>query len=517
MRIVNPVRDIKDTELKSLISNGVKIICCIFLLWSITPLQSIAEENSLIEQGRAYYRHEDYDEALVVLKKAREEDPTSTLAAYYLGLTYKQIQDYKEAEVHLRDAVTFTPKIKGALLELIEVLYQLGELEEARHYIGIAEEEGIRPAQTAFLKGLVLRKEGRNLEAVEAFEEAKSFDKSLEQTADYQIGLAYLKMRKFREAKEVFEEVVIVDPNSDIAMFANRYVEVLARREDERPFRFSLGFAYQYDDNVVLKPSDVTVAAEIADESDIREVTTFKSEFGQRFTDHLSLKLQYSLYWANQDDLNEYDVFSNSFTVTPSCYLEKASLSVPVGYNYTMVGGHDYLSTLSVSPLYNFMLGDSFMGQLFFRYQNKNFMKSAINDDEKRDSNNYGGGAGLFWFFADNEGFLNLRYEISKDDTQGSNWEYLGNKFTASLLVPLFERLKISASGEAFLQEFENTHTVYGKDRDDEVYTASCMLAYNLYKDAEIQLRYTYVKGDSNLGVYDYDRGIWSVGAEYKF
>jgi tetratricopeptide (TPR) repeat protein len=493
------------------------IIFSILLACYIAPLV-LAEENPLLEEGIALYRQEDYDEALSALKKVREEDPTSTLAAYYLGLTYKQIQDYKHAKPHLEAAVTHTPKIKGALLELVEVLYQLKEMEEARHYIGVAEKEGIKPAQTAFLKGLVLLKEGRNLEAVEAFEEAKALDKSLVQTADYQIGMAYLKEKRFKEAKETFKEVVIIDPNSDIALFASRYMETLLKKEEEeKPFKFSLGLAYQYDDNVILRPSGIAVAGIIADESDTREVTTFTSEYTKRFTDKLRLKLNYSLYWANQDDLNEYDVLSNNTTVTPSYYFEKASLSVPIGYNYTMVGGHDYLSSLSVNPLFNLMVGNSYMGQLFFKYQNKNFLKSAANANEKRDSNYYGGGAGLFLFFADNKGFLNLRYELNKDDAEGRNWEYVGNKFTATLLVPLFERLKVSASGEAFLQDFENTHTVFGEERDDEMYTASCMLTYDLFKDTEIQLRYTYVKNDSNIGVYDYDRSIYSGGVGYKF
>ena len=197
--------------------------------------------------------------------------------------------------------------------------------------------------------------------------------------------------------------------------------------------------------------------------------------------------------------------------------MKKASFSAPVGYNYTMVGGHDYLSSLSVTPLGNIMLGDSYMAQAFFKYQNKNFLKSAANDNEKRDSNYYGGGAGLFLFFADNKGFLNLRYELNKDDAEGDNWEYIGNKFGATLLVPLFEKFKVSASGQAFLQDFENTHTVFGVKRDDEVYTANGMVAYEFFKDAELQFRYTYVKGNSNIAVYDYDRNIYSGGIEYKF
>lgn len=72
--------------------------------------------NPTLEKGIGLYKHENYDEAIGVLKKARLEEPQSTLAAYYLGLTYKQTQDYNAAVPHLRDAITMSPKIIGALI-----------------------------------------------------------------------------------------------------------------------------------------------------------------------------------------------------------------------------------------------------------------------------------------------------------------------------------------------------------------------------------------------------------------
>jgi len=479
---------------------------------------ALAAENDLIERGISLYRQEYFDEAITVLKDAREEEPGSTLAAYYLGLCYKQIERYSVAKSHLKDAVTYTPKIKGALIELVEVLYQLDELEEAEKYLMIAEREGIRPAQTMFLKGLLLLKEERNLEAVKAFEEAKELDASLEQTADYQIGLAYLRERMFTEARDIFKEVILLDPNSDTALFANRYMDAVeSKAKAERPFKFSLGVSYEYDDNVILKPSDASSVEIVADEADTREVATFSGEYTRRLTDQFRIKAAYSMYTANQDDLNEYDLFSNTATFTPSYYLETSSINIPVSYNYTMVGGHDYLTTLTVNPLWNFMVGNTNMAQIYFKYQNKNFRKKASMDSERRDSDNYAGGLGWFYFFAENKGFLNARYEFNRDDAQGSNWEYAANRISATLLFPLMEKLEFTASGNVLFQDFENVHSVYGTEREDDQYTASCMLSYEMFTDTEAQLRYTYVNNDSNIAVYDYDREIVSGGMEYKF
>jgi pentatricopeptide repeat protein len=148
-----------------------------------------------LERGIGQYKHENYEEALLTLKKAREEDPESSLAAYYLGLTYKQMQDYNEAIPHLKDAIVYTPKIQGALMELIDCCYQLNRLEEALRWIEEAESEGIRPSQVAFMKGLVLLKQDKDEDAIAAFKRAKEMDAAMSQASNYQIGLAYLKSK----------------------------------------------------------------------------------------------------------------------------------------------------------------------------------------------------------------------------------------------------------------------------------------------------------------------------------
>ena len=96
-------------------------------------------------------------------------------------------------------------------------------------------------------------------------------------------------------------------------------------------------------------------------------------------------------------------------------------------------------------------------------------------------------------------------------------WEYTGNKINATLLIPVFEKLKVTFSGGTTLQRFLNTHTVFFVHRKDNIYTASALLAYQFYKDSELQLQYTFIKDDSNLGIYAYDRNIYSAGVQIKF
>ncbi len=500
------------------LNKSIIIVISLFLSISFFLPQLFAAESSSLEQGISLYRQESYDEAVTLLQKARKEDPSSSLAAYYLGITYKKLQNYKEAKIHLVDAVSLTPKIKEALLELIETLYQLGETKEAEKYIEVAEAGKIKESETAFLKGLVLLKDGDNLGAVAAFENAKKLDSSVSQAADYQIGLAYLKEKRFKEAKGVFKDVMVLDPNSNLADFSDEYVKAIKRKEEaEKPYRITVGAYGEYDTNVLLKPSDVNVAANITGEADWREVYTGLGEYRLKMTDRFSVTPQFSFYRAHQNSIGILNVTSYTGTVTPNYNFDKGTIGLPVGYNYTDVGESKYVTTLSATPTLNYLLGKTNMAQATFKYQKNDFARPAIIPDENRNSNFFAGSLGWYHFFDENRGFFGARYELDKDDTKGSNWRFLGNRFDATVLYPFWEKFKASLAGEIFLQDFDKTNSIFGKDRNDQVYTVSSMLAYNFWKAAELQFRYTFVKDKSNISVYDYNRNIFSLGLEYKF
>ena len=489
----------------------------------ITMPVSAAEETKrpfgpTLEKGIGQYKHENYDEAIVTLTKARKEEPQSTFAAYYLGISYKKIQDYCAAIQNLKDAVTNTPKIKEALLELIDCLYQLNDLEEAKKWVAEAEAEGIKPAQTAFFKGLILTKDDQPEQAVVSFESAKKLDQAMAQSADYQIGVANLKMKKFDDAKKVFQQVVIVNPTSTMANYANEYIGTLERKKAaEKPFRFEAGVAWQYDDNVLLMPDQDSVVSNISDKGDSREVTTAKAEYNQRYNERFGLNAQYLFYWAKQNNLGFYDTLTNTFLVQPNVYFKDSMLGFPCGYYHALVNDKAYLSQPTAAVLYNYMVTKADMCQALIRYSYKDYLWNPVIPAEDRDSNDMGGSYSWYHFYAANKGFVNLRYTLNKEETKGSNWDYVGNRFTAAVLVPVTDKLNVTVSGDLFAQNFLNTHTYYQVYRRDRTYTLSAIAAYKVYGDSEVQLQYTHVKDDSNCAVYEYSRNIYSAGVLVRF
>ncbi|MCK4852435.1 MAG: tetratricopeptide repeat protein, partial [Candidatus Omnitrophica bacterium] len=452
-------------------------VCVLSLLLSLSVFCSSAaaqeaKTNELMEKGIYLFRQENYDEAAVVFEQAVQKQPRSSLAAYYLGLTYKRLENYVEARKYLEASLSMTPKIKGALIEEIDLLYRLNEFEAAKKWINIAEEEGVRPAQAKFLKGLTAQKSGEDEVAIQAFKDAKDLDDRLTQSADYQIGICYLRMKKYKDARDTFKDTFALDPHSDIGTYANKYMELIDRRlEIDKPFHFQARFAFDYDSNVTLLPGDASLVGDISDKADTRQVFDLKGDYTFRLEDSpLSLKTGYGMQIAKQNDLGHYNLMGNFFVAQANIAYDRLLVTFPVSFQHWIADDKNYLATVSAGNVNNFLIGESQLGQVGVIYENHDYMRSSRFPNESRSGNELIGTAGWFWFFAEREGFVNLRYAFHKDWTNGTNWEYVGNRIGAGALYPLCDKVKISVNGEIFFQDFDNRNIIFDKKRDDQTY-----------------------------------------------
>ena len=71
----------------------ISIPICIIGICSIFLGFSAECQVPHLQKGIDLYKQGKYEEAVGVLKKARDQDPTSSAAAFFLGLAYKQQAD----------------------------------------------------------------------------------------------------------------------------------------------------------------------------------------------------------------------------------------------------------------------------------------------------------------------------------------------------------------------------------------------------------------------------------------
>ena len=497
-----------------------KFILFLFLLISALFFlqEPLYAADTMLEKGIEEYKAENYEEAVDILLAVRYEQPASSIAAFYLGLTYKQMREYKLAERNLREAVTLSPPVKDAYLELAEVLYTLDALKEAKEWVAKSEQEGIKPAHAAFLKGLIFLKEGKSDDAIQAFQNAKKLDQSFSQPADFQIAAAYVQKQRFDEARKSLHTIQDIDPMSDLASFSKEYEKALSRTLAQyKPWQFRVGVAYQFDDNVVLKPG-TDVGVDISGEEDSSIVSTLSVLYSPLLNGPFSLRCHYDLYNNMYFHTTSHNLFTQAVSVVPGYTIKNSLLSLPLSYAYLWVEGDPYMSLLTMKPTLQTAIAPNHIGQFTIGYDKRELIEGALDRDEDRDGDVFNASAGYIRLFREGKGAFNIIYEFSNDDTDGKNWANTGNRFIISCLIPdLIKKTSLVLAGDIFLQEYKNTHTVFEKKRKDETYTVSATAIAEVVKALYLNLQYSYIRADSNISVYDYDRNIYTMGFEYRF
>lgn len=497
-----------------------RVFCILFFLAFLPQWQSNSyAAEDLLQKGIQEYRAENYEEALDTLLTVRYQQPASSMAAFYLGLTFKQLKDYRQAEVHLRDSLNLSPPVVDAYLELAEVLYTLDRTDEARQWIERSEAEGIRPAYASFLKGLILLKKNKSAQAIDAFGRARELDSSLAQPADFQIAMAQIQAQRFEDAKKSLRAIEQIDPASDLASFAKEYEKALERTLDiYRPWQFRVGLAYQFDTNVILKPTNQIPGVAISGEEDSSIAGTFNASYAPLLKGPYFLRFYYNFYSNTYFNLNSYNLIAQNLSVVPGYNFSKAAFSMPLSYAYYIIDGSGYMGLLSIRPTVQFIVRPNHLVQVSAGYDKRELFEGPLHSDEDRDGHVFNASAGYIHTFKEGKGALSLAYEFSNEDTDGKNWANLGSRFLLSLLIPEPVReTDLVLSGDFLLQNYKNTHSVFGEKRKDETFTISATLIAELVRGLNLNLQYSYIRADSNIAVYDYDRNIYTAGLEYRF
>ena len=520
-------------------------MCC------IVCITSAAGGQSLFDQGMKEFQQENYEEALQYFLDAGAAETESSRIAYHIGLTYKMIENHTAAIPYLRKAVTLSPRVDEALVVLIDVLCSTDGLKEANEWIIVAEKDQISPAQVQYLKGLVLVKEGKLEPAIMAFGKSKELDPRLGQQAEFQIANAYALQGKLSDARDRLRSIIVLDPGSDVALFARDYEKIIANRiERERPWRFSVGFAYKYDTNVIAKGSGLLTDSITGQEDSALNISvragytapfSFRTPFS--FSGYYSLSADryfgktYTRSDGSKGSLTEYNNMTNQFILVPGYTFGRFAVSLPLSYSYVSLQGNKglsffsdlhwatqtrYMETTSATPTLRFITTDNSFGEVFFSYIRKKYFETELHPElfspeEERRGERLVGGSSWTYLFKEAKGIFTARYSFAKDNVAGRNWTNRENRFGADILYPIVGSLKAQAMAEAVFVDYTHTNNFFDENRNDEIYNISLGLIYGIFKNADLILQYNYYRNTSNIPLYDYRRNVYTLGMEYRF
>jgi tetratricopeptide (TPR) repeat protein len=480
-------------------------------------------QNTELARGIEQYQKENYEEAEPLLIDARRQDPQNSTAAFFLGMTYKQMVRYPEAAKNLRDAVSLEPRIKEALVELVDVLYRIGtkeSLKEATGWIPVAVAENIYPGKIAFLEGLILQTEGRNRQAIDAFEKAKALDPALSQAADVQIAICHMKAQELEQANEKLKAAILYNPESDLASFARRYLDVVERRmEMERPLRLSVKLLGQYDTNVLVDPVDPTLQSPGKEKEDFNKIAALNVDYVPRLSAPYMFNASY-FSSANflQRNYATHNSWVNSVTAAPGLNFGRWSLALSGRYDNVQLRNPDYqeyLEAFSVGPLLRIVPAQQHLFEFLLDYQENDYWE-PITPDEDRDSQVTNAGFNWIWSFK-KDSFTFFTYRYADERASGVNWDNHYHRLALTSSIALADRLQLQLGGEVSYRNFKNRNTIFLQERRDDFYQLIAGISYDLFKHTRLIAQYTHIRNNSTIDLYTYDRDLYTGGLEFYF
>ncbi|MGB3340720.1 MAG: tetratricopeptide repeat protein [bacterium] len=186
--------------------------------YSFVKSQTSAELDlaTLLDRAWNHIVMEDFDEAIRVLKRVLDIEPTNTRGLGFMCLALMDKEQYDDAMMYLQKVLVIDPENAFALNNLGYICYKKGIWGEAIEHLGKAarqKKDRMASLYANYYLGLVYHERAMLDDAVKFFEKALKLGPNL-QEAYYYLGLTEVKRYEFERAVTYFEKGIVIDSRS---------------------------------------------------------------------------------------------------------------------------------------------------------------------------------------------------------------------------------------------------------------------------------------------------------------
>ena len=491
----------------------------------ITPYDDV-----LVQKAFKDLAQENYDEALAELTEAWEKGTHTPEKAFLLGQTYRRMLNYPKAKDYLEEALALKPNLPQAQLLLADTLLALDKPKEALPLLQALETTGFEPGQVAFFRGMAEAKEKRFSIALDYFQKAEA-DPKIAQDAKFQASLVLAAQNRPKEARESMKAAISINPQTQIADFAQRYTGILEKQWQEiKPFRASVTSSFDYDSNVTLQPGSPAAAAQVSGRGDAVFTQTANIEYNLNAGKPFSFLTQYSYFQNFHPRISSFDIMSHYVAAIPTYNYSSGRAWLPFSFNYMDVQADKYFTGYLVNPTWLHLLNEHVGVEGTARFNRRYYWTPIFLPQDDRSGKDVGGSLGVYYFFKKQTGFLQARFSYDHDFTTGSNWDSSSYRLLFAALYPVTEKLKVNAFVDLNLQPYDNAFVdgttvdnipgnplIQSPKRLDKVFITGLQISYELYKGLDFNVHYFFTRDDSNTAIYDYSRHIVGAQVGYRY
>lgn len=218
------------------------------------------------------------------------------------------------------------------------------------------------------------------------------------------------------------------------------------------------------------------------DNEDTAAVVNLMAGWSPAFPGEFGFRADYSVYADFHQDLDEYNVIEQLFSIEP--YLKKGGLiySLPVRYTFAMEDQETDYHRIAVYPTLTYKIPGRRHAIEAYGFISRIF----DDDDYEVDEDAIAGGIGIgYIIFSEDRSYIRFFAEYQNSDYDAAVADY-------------------GASTNM-------------DDRSDNILSANLELNYQLLSRMDLYSAYSYIHTNSNTNLYDYDRHIVEAGVALAF
>jgi len=392
-----------------------------------------------------------------------------------------------------------------------------GEYQESYDLLMKNYEANKDDVETNFLLGQVTMALDRPEDAIVYYKGILARDPSL-QRVRLELARAYASNRQRELAKMELESVMATKPPKVVGDNIQKYLAALSAQKDWS-LRATVG--YLFDSNVNVGPGSDTVqlfgtsfvlSPSSRAQADHGITANLDLNYLKPFSRKFALQGEAQYNHAGYFNLDMFDTDIFSLSAGPSFKDTTLTASIPLLFNYIMIGSERYSYAYGISPQAQYSITQNLLATVTWTGQIQEFYRNS-------------GRTGTVWsinsglkYFIETRGFVQAGYRHSEEETRQA---FLDNTADA---INLGAYIVLPAGFSAFVQEqvsfsgYDDKEAAFPHARKDVQYVTNLNLAKGIGKSGfSLGAGYTFTRNDSNIDLFDYRRHQVTVQLSKSF
>ena len=384
-----------------------------------------------------------------------------------------------------------------------------GKTEDAIALLEKALQIAPENTEASYYAAIAYSRAGRYKEAEALFSEAMQADGNAV-TPYLELGNVYYMTSRCDKAEEFLSRFINLSDNPDLQKYAAGLIETCGKAREGRPFRLSVTTGYQYDNNVILEPSNPTDSEEDK-KADSRALVYITSGASLWEKGAVKLKVDYNFYQSLHSQLDDYDLHYHKIRPLMEIYLSDM-FRPSAGYSleYIVLGGDRYSRVSTYFGKFATQLNRELSVEAVYEYKDEKYLYSdSFQTNPSRTGFQNTMGIRQIYNLGNLSGEIYSIGDFKRAEKK--YWAFNGYRTGAEVDYEIISPLSVIISGEVNIRHYRDDFPGFQKKRFDKMHQFSLMLTYMISERVAVSITDTHIVNDSNLQNYDYKRNIMGI------